>query len=153
MSQANLYDEKIKWIERELRNLKTAHFKTATTINTMTNVLSLSFSLIISDEYTICSSQRAIITLTTEDDTDMISACYLSGVTPSNLNQRFPFVKRIASGNGEAKYEVSVFSQNPDDYTTISGGGTVNLDYNVQLVGSSRFTSSVNYRPILGGSS
>ena len=153
MNPELLYDKRIKDLEREVRNLKTGYFKTATTINTMTENQTLNFSLSLNPNAEIFSTQRAIITLDILDNSNMISACYLTGVNPNNLNNRFAFVKRLQSNNNQVKYEVLVYSQNPDDYDTLSGGGSVNLTYTVQLVGSSRFTSSVNYRSITGGSS
>lgn len=153
MNGANLYDKMRNDLKREMRDLKTAHFKTATTIQTMTATQSLSFSLQLNPNYEIFSSTRAIITLTTSDQTEMVSACYLQGVTPDNLNYRYPFVKRLSSPAGTVKYEVIVYSQNESDYNTLVGGGSVNVNYTVQLVGSSKFTVSVAYRPILGGSS
>jgi len=153
MNPEQLYDRRIKDLEKEVRNLKTGYFKTATTINTMTENQTLNFSLSLNPNAEIFSTQRAIITLDILDDSNMISACYLTGVNPKNLNNRFAFVKRLQSNNNQVKYEVLVYSQNPDDYETLAGGGSVNLTYTVQLVGSSRFTSSVNYRSITGGSS
>lgn len=153
MNPEQLYDRRIKDLEKEVRNLKTGYFKTATTINTMTQNQTLNFSLSLNPNAEIFSTQRAIITLDILDNSNMISACYLTGVNPNNLNNRFAFVKRLQSNNNQVKYEVLVYSQNPDDYETLAGGGSVNLTYTVQLVGSSRFTSSVNYRSITGGSS
>lgn len=153
MNPEQLYDRRIKDLEKEVRNLKTGYFKTATTINTMTQNQTLNFSLSLNPNAEIFSTQRAIITLDILDNSNMISACYLTGVNPNNLNNRFAFVKRLQSNNNQVKYEVLVYSQNPDDYDTLAGGGSVNLTYTVQLVGSSRFTSSVNYRSITGGSS
>jgi len=143
---------KIKALEKEVRALKTTHIKTATTISTMEASASITFNLFMPDEYTIVSDKRAIITLTTADGTDMISACYLDGVTPANLNSRYPFIYRINSPAGQAKYEVILLSQNANDYQTISGGGSVQLNYNLKLIGSSKFTVSVSYTNILGGS-
>lgn len=153
MNNGELLDKKIKYLKQELRNLKTAHFKTATTISTMEASTSANFSLML-DSLTgqIFSTQRAIITLTT-DGPDMIGACYLDGATPSNLDSRFVFVNRLSSPSGTAKFEIIVFSQNVNDYNTLSGGGSVNLSYNLKLVGSSKFTTSVSYRSITGGSS
>ena len=143
---------KIKALEKEVRALKTTHIKTATTINTMELSTSVNFNLFMPDEYTIVSDKRAIITLTTVDNTDMISACYLSGVTPSNLNSRYPFIYRLDSPAGQAKFEVILLSQNYNDYQTLSGGGSVQLSYNLKVVGSSKFTVAVSYTNILGGS-
>ena len=153
MSPEKLFDERMIALETEIRNLKTAHLKTATTISTKTANQALNFSLYLPDEYSILSTQRAVITMTSKNNTDMISSCYLVSVTPSNLNDRFVFIKRVQSPTGTAKFDVVVFSQNQDDYDTLSGGGSVNLNYTVQLVGSSDYNVSVEYRALKGGSS
>lgn len=152
MINGEIFAMKIKALEKELRDLKTTHIKTATTINTMEQSTSASFTLTMPDPYTMVGSKRAIITLTTADGTDMISACYIDGLTPANLNDRYPYIYRLSAPTGQCKYEIVVVSQNANDYQTISGGGTVNLSYNVKLVGSSQFTTSVEYKNILGGS-
>lgn len=152
MDLGKLYDNRIMELEREVHNLKVAHFKTATTISTMANNQTLSFSLMW-DELSgqIFSTQRAIITMVASNSTDMISACYLSGLTPSTLDDRYIFIKRLDSSAGQVRFGVTVFSQNYSDYETLSGGGSVNLSYTVQLVGSSKFTASVSYKSITGG--
>ena len=154
MNSETLYDKKIKYFEQEIRNLKDAHIKTSTTIKTKTLETSVEFSLYLPTyplTTEILSTQRAIITLTASDSTNMISACYLKNVTPNNLNDRYIFVNRLSSDNGEAKYGISVFSQNVDDLNTLIGGGSVNLTYNIQVVGSSDYSLSVEYKNILGG--
>lgn len=154
MNDGALIDQQIKYLQSEITSLKTAHVKTATTISTMELSKSINLSLMLDPVTTeIFSSQRAIVTMTSSNSTNFISACYLDGVTPSNLNSRFVYVNRISSANGQGKYEVVVYSQNPDDYTILSGGGSVNLTYNLKLIGSSKFTASVDYRNITGGSS
>ncbi len=147
-----IYDilwERINHIGKEIKNLKTARFKTASTIDTITADSSVTLPLKLfgnpSAYYEIISSKRAVITLKTADNTNMISALYLNGITPSTTNNRYIFINRIASGAGEAKFELYVYSQNTSDYNTLAGGGSVNVSYNIQGVGSSRFTISVKY--------
>lgn len=154
MNGAQEFDEQIKYLKDEIKQLKTAHIKTATTINTMDLNKNVAFSLTL-DELSgqMFSTQRAIITMTSSNSTNMISACYLDGATPSNLDSRFIFINRIASDSGKVKYEVVVFSENENDYIALSGGGSVNLNYTVKLIGSSKFTANVDYRGITGGSS
>lgn len=153
MINSELFYRRLNSLKREIRYLKTAHFKTATTINTMTLNQNLNFSLTLDGlSGNIFSTRRAIITLNIDDGSEMVSSCYLNGITPSNLNNRFVFIKRIASDAGQVKYDVAVFSQNADDYDTLAGGGSVNLTYNIQAVGSSKFSLSVEYHNILGGS-
>lgn len=155
MKNEELYDRKILDLEREIRELKTAHYKTATTISTITKTTSVSFTLAFLDMLTmqIWSTKRAIITVTTTDSSNMISACYLKGVTASNLNNRFAYVKRLASTDGQVRFEVYVYSVNNDDFNTLYNGGTVNLSYTLEIIGSSDFTTSVSYRDIKEGSS
>lgn len=152
MNEEKLYDKKIKDLEREIRLLKTSHFKTATTISTMTKTTSVSFSLTL-DQMSgeVYGTQRAIITLTTTDGSDMISACYLTGVTPSNIDDRIVGVKRLQAGNGTVRFGVDVFSNNYNDWNTLYNGGSINLSYSLQLIGSSEFNVSVAYKAINGG--
>jgi hypothetical protein len=154
MNGAQEFDEQIKYLKDEITQLKTAHVKTATKISTMDLNKNVSFSLML-DALTgqMFSTQRAIITMTSSNSTNMISACYLDGATPSNLDSRFVFINRIYSDSGKVKFEVVVLSQNQNDYNTLAGGGSVNLNYTIKLIGSSKFTASVDYRGITGGSS
>ena len=153
MNNEQLFAHKINDLENEIRALKTAHFKTATTISTMSSEKSLGFNLQL-DMLTgeITSSRRAVLTLTTTDGSDMISACYVKGVTPQNLDYRYPFVNRLDAPAGQARFEVLVFSQRQSDFETLIGGGSVTANYTVELVGSSEFTVSLEYKNILGGS-
>ena len=120
MKISDLMWSRIKNIEKEIKNLKTARFKTATTISTMTQNSSITLPLKLfgdpSTYYEVISSKRAVITLTTADETDMISALYLDGVTPSNLNDRYVFVHKLNSTAGKARFAIYVYSQNQNDY-------------------------------------
>lgn len=149
MKIADVLWERIKNIEKEIKNLKTARFKTAATISTMTQDNTITLPLKLFGDplyyYEIISSKRAVVTLTTTDNTDMISALYLKGVTPSNLNNRYIFVHKLNSTAGKARFAIYVYSQNENDYNTLAGGGSVNVSYNIQGVGSSQFTMSINY--------
>lgn len=152
-SGINLYNKKINNLKREIRNLKTAHFKTATTIKTMSSTTNITFSLYLdTNTNEIYGSERAIITLTTTDNSEMISACYINELN-ANLDDRYLRVQRITSDPGTIKYEIIIISYNQNDYTILGGGGSVNLNYTLTLVGSSKFTSSISYRSFFGGSS
>ena len=155
MNNGELYAKRILALEKEIRELKTAHYKTATTISTMESTSTINFSLgLFGDQMwqEVWSTKRAIITLTTEGGEDMISACYLVGVTPNNLNMRYVYLRRIDSNPGQVKYEALVYSQNYDDYDTLSGGGSVNLSYTIKAIGSSKFSISIQYKNLEGGS-
>lgn len=149
MKIADVMWDKIRYIEKEIKNLKTARFKTASTISTMTSNSSISLPLKLFGDaslyYEIISSKRAVVTLTTADNTNMISALYLDGITPSNLNDRYIFIHKLNSDAGQARFAIYVYSQNQNDFNTLAGGGSVNVNYNIQAVGSSRFTMSVKY--------
>ena len=154
MNGAQEFDEQIKYLQAEIKQLKTAHIKTATKISTMELNTNVAFSLTLEPlSGQIFSTQRAIITMVSSNSTNMISACYLDGATPTNLDSRFVYINRIHSDSGKVQFDVSVFSQNQNDYDTLAGGGSVDLNYTVKLIGSSKFTASVSYRSITGGSS
>lgn len=149
MKIADIMWQRIKNIEHEIKNLKTARFKTASTISTTTQNGNVTLPLKLfgnpSTYYEVISSKRAVITLTTSDNTNMISALYLDGITPSNTNDRYIFVHKLNSNAGKSRFAIYVYSQNENDFNTLAGGGSVNVSYNIQGVGSSRFTMSINY--------
>jgi len=151
-SLAETFSKKILWIKQELKNLKTAHVKTATTIATTASERTLTFALKLHDYgggyYEVFSAKRAVITLSTSDDTNMISAVYLKNVTPNNVDGRNIFVRRRAGGSHNAVYEIWIYSMNANDYNTLIGGGSVSLNYTIQMVGSSKFTSSVTWEDL-----
>lgn len=153
MNSGDLMWEKLHYLKNELTNLKTATVKTASRIATTSASLSLHFSLAIEPLSTsMDSTKRAIITMQSTDGTDMLVACYASGITPANLDQRFLFIQKAArsSVDGVATFEVAVNSQNPNDFNTLSQGGSVELDYNIVVVGTSKFNASVSYIDVLG---
>lgn len=149
MNMAAMLASKINYFTREIRNLKTAHVKTATTIATLSKSSSVTLNLQLFGDplyyWEIASNQKAVVTLTSTDGTNMISALHLKGVTPSNLNQRYIFVRRRGSNTGTAVFEIYIYSQNTDDFNTLSGGGSVSLKYNIEAIGSSDFNITVNY--------
>lgn len=142
--------KKIEYFRKEIRNLKTAHFKTATTLATASQSGSVSLPLQLFGDpgiyWLVASSKKAVVTLTTTDNTNMISALYLTGVTPSNVDDRRIYVYRVASNPGECKFEIAVYSENQNDYDTLAGGGSINVSYNIQAVGTSNFNVSVTYK-------
>lgn len=149
MKSSNILWDKLKTIEREIYALKTAHFKTATTITTtdVDSTVTLPLKLFGTPGlyYEVISSKRAIVTLESTDGSNMLSALYLKAVTPSNVNNRRIFVKREAGDVGKAKFAIYIYSQNSDDYDTLAGGGAVDLTYAIQGVCSSKFTINVTY--------
>lgn len=152
MISANLFYRRIVELKREIRNLKTAHIKTATTISTTTKTLTVNFSLTLdSTSGNVYSSKRAVITATPADGGNMVSACYLDGVTPTSIDSRFIETLRLAPQEGNQRFGVAVTAGNASDFETLWGGGSVNLSYDVQVVGSSNFDLSVEYRNIDGG--
>lgn len=154
MEEGKLFGKRIQDLEQEIRQLKTAHFKTASKISTISKTIGISFSLYLdTNTNEVYGSKRAIITLDA-NGSDMISACYVNELSPSLIqNNRFLRVQRITSNPGEIKYEVIIISYNYDDYTILSGGGSVDLNYTLTLIGSSNFTPLVSYRNFFGGSS
>lgn len=151
MNNGELLYERLKELKAEVRNLKTAHFKTATTISTTTRTVTVNFSLMLERlSGNVFSTKRAVISMTTEDNTEMVSACYLAGMNPGNINGRFIEILRMQPQAGVIRFGVAVTTGNQSDWETLSQGGTVNLSYDIQLVGSSRFQTSVEYQNIEG---
>lgn len=147
------FNQRINNLKNEITNLKTAHFKTATTLSTMSKQGSISLDLKLygTSYYEVISEKRAVITMTTSDDTNMIGAVYLLGVTPSNVDDRRIFCERLSSGSGQLKFAIYVYSQNETDFETLYDGGSVTLNYNIECVGTSRFTVDIKYEDFYKG--
>ena len=145
--------KKIKDLQAKVRYLKTTHFKTATTISTLSKTTTVNFSLMLEGQSgNIFSTKRAVISLATTDGSDMVSACYLKGATPSNIDDRQVEILRLQPQDGVIRYGVAVTAGNASDFNTLIGGGSVNLSYTIEVVGSSNFNVSVAYKNIDGGS-
>lgn len=152
MNQGDLYDKRIKELEREIIALKTSYVKTATTIAIATKTTTVSFSLTLDTlSGNVYGDQRAIVTLTTNNETEMISACYIANMTPDTFDDRIVDIVRLDSDENTARFGVAVFSQSYEDWQTLYNGGSVSVSYTLQLVGSSNFSVSVSYNSITGG--
>lgn len=147
MNMLEVFTGRLNALKAEVRNLKTAHFKTSTALAVASQNSQVSFALKAYGTYAISvmSEKKAIVTLTTADGTNMVSAVYLKGATPSNLNRRRVFVDRLNSSAGQARFAIWVYSQNPDDFTALSGGGQIDVSYAIECVGTSRFNVSIEY--------
>lgn len=150
MNIAQEFIKKVEHYGQEICSLKTAHYKTATTIATTSQNGAISLPLQLFGDpgvyWLVASSKKAVVTLTTTDNTNMLSAVYLTGVTPSNVDNRRIFVYRVASNPGECKFEIAVYSENQTDYNTLAGGGSVTVDYNIEAVGTSNFNMEITYK-------
>lgn len=152
MIDGKLFYDRLKKLESEMRLLKTAHIKTATTISTLSKTTGINFNLVLDDlTGTVFSDKRAIITATTTDGTDMISACYLDGMTVALLDERNIKIERLKASDGMVKFGVVVVNGNAQDWNTLWSGGTVRLNYNIMVVGSSNFNLNVRYADFDGG--
>lgn len=152
MDAGNLFYEKIKDLRARVRQLKTAHVKTATTISTASKAASVNFSLKLDTlSLEVFSTKRAILTLTTSDDSEMLTACYLQGETPTSINGRQVEILRLQPQEGVARYGIAVTAGNESDFNTLNAGGSVNLTYTIEAIGTSDFNLSVEYKDIDGG--
>lgn len=150
-NQETLYDKRILDLEREINALKIAHYKTASTINTTTEDFSLSFSLYLTPDNQAWSTKRAVLECSNDFGSgDMISACYIKNITPDNYAQRYIYIQRAdKQTDGKVRFEIYVYSQNATDLATLWGGGSVNLNYTVSVVASSKFSGTVSYKNIV----
>lgn len=154
MESGEVLYKKLKDLQKKVRFLKTTHFKTATTISTITKEINVGFSLQLDSlSGDVYSTRRAVISATTTDGSDMVSACYLKDATPTSLDDRQVEVLRLQPQDGVVRFGVAVTAGNASDYNTLAGGGAVNLNYIIQVVGSSNFNIGLEYRNIDGGTS
>lgn len=155
MKLIDIFNQKIHYLKTEITNLKTAHFKTATSLATMSVDSSISLQLKLYGNpmtyYEMITEKKAIITMTTLDNTEMIGSVYLKGMTPSTINDRRIFCEKLSSTNGQLRFAVYAYSQNESDYNTLSGGGQIFLEYNIECVGTSRFVVNISYEDFYKG--
>lgn len=154
MESGEVLYKKLKDLQKKVRFLKTTHYKTATTISTRTKEINVGFSLQLDSlSGDVYSTRRAVISATTTDGSDMVSACYLKDATPTSIDDRQVEILRLQPQDGVVRFGVAVTAGNASDYNTLAGGGAVNLNYTIQVVGSSNFNIGREYRNIDGGTS
>lgn len=152
MISSNIFWQKIKDMKREICYLKTAHYKTATNITTATQNVNINFTLMLNTmSGEVYSTQRAVV-IATSTSGNMVSACYLNS-NPTYIDHRFVEIMRLSPKTGKSRFGVAVTAGNSDDYEKLYNGETVNLEYTIQIVGTSNFNISVSYQDIDGGTS
>lgn len=147
-----LYD-KLKKLESELRLLKTAHIKTATTISTTSRTIGVEFSLTLDLlSGSVYGTKNAILEATTVDGSDMVCSCYVDNLTPGLMDNRRISVDTLAPKPGKRGFRIAVIAGNAQDWQTLAGGGEVSINYTIRVVGTSEFNLSVKYNDIDEGS-
>lgn len=141
MCFSNLFN----WIKKEILALKTIKPKTASVMKTQRKSVSISLPLTIY-AYQPMSSRAAIIKATSTDGSDMLASCTLKGV--STLNNRIVIVQRTPGSTGVAEFAVFVAYGNSTDLETLRNGGSVTVNFNVDVTATSDINLGVSYKTL-----
>lgn len=156
-----MFDERIRRMEEEIVALKTCPVKTATQLMTTSKTQALTFNLAIpiwhgsTPPPYAYSAKQAIITCTSTTG-PMICSCHLKNnagdVSNYGLNARSISVWNKKCGN-VWQFSVIVYSDGDgnSDSQTIWQGGSVTVNYTMEITASSDFTMSVSYEDYYDG--
>lgn len=145
------FTARVKKMTEEVRDLKTCPIKTATQLATKKKSINISMPMTVhpgtSPSYAY-SYKRAYITATSSDGSNMLTSCTLQDnagdVEDHNLLGRAVSIFSVECGSA-ATYSAVVYSRNYNDIQTITGGGTLVLNYTIDFICTSDFMLSVRY--------
>lgn len=148
----NSFSDEILKLEQEVLALKTCPIKTSTQMATKSVQQAISFDL----DYVAqlmpnfaWGADTVVITMASTDGNNMLTSCTLENsddASGHNLLGRGIQILHTDAGS-TSQYKVSAWSRNPNDITTLSGGGSVTLNYTVLLTATSDFTISISTEP------
>lgn len=134
-------------MEREIAALKQQKEKSANTLQVKEYRVNLSFELEIHTyvySY-IRSKTLAIITVDTGDINPLMGLEFDVASLDNRTIENNPM---IDEDTGKKGYLISIYSNNQSDYDTLSGGGTVTLNYTAIIKTTADATVSVEYKNI-----
>lgn len=148
----NNFDEEILRLEQEVLALKTCPIKTASQMATKSVRQSISFDLVYVSQLIqnyAWGENTVIITMNSVDGSNMLTSCTLENsqdASGHSLRARGISILQTDCGSS-AQYKISAFSRNTSDISTLSGGGSVELNYNMILTATSDFTVTITSEP------
>lgn len=148
----NSFEEEIKRLEQQVIELKTCPIKTASQMATKSIDQPVSYNLSYSAQLSpnfAWGENTVVITMTSTNGTNMLTSCYVKNSDDaSGHNLQGRGISTIPTQAGStAQYKVSLFSRNPNDISTLAGGGSVTLNYNFVLTATSDFTVTITTEP------
>lgn len=139
------FKQEVNNLYRELLALKSQKERMAGTLETKTQTFSLSFDLELIYEWGVAivrSKKIAVVDLNIENHNPLISIrCNID-----NLDNRAFIIKNYYNhSNGHIGYKIDLQSYNQSDYNTLSGGGSVVLNYNFTITTTASVGLSTSY--------
>lgn len=141
-------EDEIIQLKNEMNALKAVYVKTASAVKTKRVELGLqTFTLNTVMPGEAYASARLKVTVDTRDGTNQLCDLTLLPVGAAenyNLNSRQPLIKKLQSGETTI-FQVEVHSFNQNDIMTIIRGGTVAVQYNFAISGTSDFNATTEW--------
>lgn len=141
-----MFDAEIKRINNEILALKQQKEKYAQVMKTMSTSVLLHFDLELSYSQwgwtTVRSNKMAIVNIDAGDNNPLIGVQY----NVTGLNSRI--IRDVAiydEADDSIGRMIYVFSQNNSDLQTLSGGGSVGLDYEMIITSTAAVSVTVEY--------
>lgn len=139
-------------LEQEVIALKTCGIKTSTQMATKAVQQAVSFDLDYMGQMMpnyAWGAYTTVITIESVDGTNMLTSCTLESSDDASgydLQGRGIYLLQTEAG-ATSVYKVSAWSRNPTDISTLSGGGSVTLNYTMLLTATSDFTITITQEP------
>ncbi len=139
----------ISRMEQEITALKTSKIKTSATLAIQEQSVALSLPLTLDTlSGQVYSSKQAVITLKSADGGNFLSSLYLGMSSTENRTYR---VNRRKSDEGVVKFVVLISVGNASDWETLYGGGSVTVNFNVNIRTTSECSLSLAYEDVSFG--
>lgn len=144
----NQFDKEINNLRREVLALKQQKEKSASVLQTVTETITLSFDLeLIMSQWLIPivrSQNMAIIDFGTSDN-PLVGVNYNITGLDDRIIRDVPYYD---SATGHIGRMVYIYSNNQSDLSTLQGGGTVTLTYDVEISSTSELEISTSYEDL-----
>ena len=148
----NTFSDEILKLEQEVLAIKTCPIKTATQMATKSVQQAVSFDLDYVGQLIqnfAWGEDTVVITMTSTDGNNMLTSCTLESSDDASSHNLLSRGIQIlhTDGGSTSQYKVSAWSRNANDIATLSGGGSVTLNYTMLLTATSDFTVSISTEP------
>ena len=143
----NQFDKEINNLSREVVALKQQKEKSATVLQTFTTTTTLTFNLELTSSQGLAvvrSDKMAIIDFG-DSGNPLVGVSYnISGLNDRTIRD----VPYYNANTGHIGRMVYIYSNNQSDLSTLQGGGTVTLSYQVTLTSTAELSISTSYQDL-----
>lgn len=143
----NEFDNDINALGREIAALKQERQKSASVLRTERVLYGLTFNLEIAGMMAtyVRSDKMAIIDIDTDGNNPLVGVSF----DVNDLDDRTIRSVPIYNENtGHIGYMVYILSNNSDDISTLAGGGSVTLGYDINISTTTEITTTITYEDL-----